>query len=487
LQLNLSQKIEALLKNKSKEDALSELANRNLKYFFPLVAKFGLLPDGSMPWHIQYILERLNIFYSSNQVRKLMIFVPPQHFKSTISSQVFPAWVLGKNPNTKIALASYSPNLSSGFNRKTQHIIDSNIYRKVFPHTNLNSSNVSTDARRGKLRNSEIFEIIEGSGFYKTVGVGQALTGTSVDLGIIDDPYKDRADANSQAIRNKVWDWYTDVFKTRMHNESKQLMLFTRWHEDDLAGRVLLQEPNEWEVIKFPALREDNDDAHDPRKIGEALLEHWHSREKIEDVRVKSPRTFTSLYQQRPSPLEGEMIRRTWFDVIDKVDKTNLSFKVWIDGAFTDKTKNDPTAIMVTAQSDNDLIIFHCEQIWLELWELVENICSLINAHELPANTLIRIEKKASGHGIKALLQRKGLNASFIDDKLVAKGKITRVEEAAPFVQGGRIKVLKGGWNEGFFQEVITFPNAKHDDQVDVMAYAILETFGKNRRPFFAG
>ena len=483
---NLTQ-IQKALSRISREDVLAELGRRKLTHFFPLVAKFGLLPDGSIPWHIAYICDRLTNFYESNKVKKLMVFVPPQHFKSTISSQVFPAWVLGKNPDTKIALASYSPTLSSGFNRKTQYIIDSDEFKLVFPGTTLNGSNVSADARRGKLRNSEIFETIEGSGFFKTVGVGQALTGTSVDLGIIDDPYKDRADANSKAIRNKVWDWYNDVFKTRMHNNSKQLMLFTRWHEDDLAGRLLEQEGNEWEVIKFPALKEDNDNLNDPREIGEALLEHWHSREKIEDVRIKSPRTFSSLYQQRPSPAEGEMVKRTWFDVIEKLDRTGLKFDVWIDGAFTDKTKNDPTAIMVTTKRDSDLIIVYCEQIWLELFELIENITGLMKAQELPINTLIHVEKKASGHGIKAHLQRKGLNVTFINDKQVAKGKVTRVEEAAPFIHGGRVKVLRGGWNESFFQEVITFPNSKHDDQVDVMAYAILESLGKVRREFFAG
>lgn len=479
------QQINKLIQGISREDVLNELARRNLHDFFPLVAKFGLLPDGLIPWHIKFICKRLTNFYNSSDVKKLMIFVPPQHFKSTISSQVFPAWVLGKNQNMKIALASYSPTLSSGFNRKTQHIIDSTEYRSIFPGTSLNSKNVSSDARQGKLRNSEIFEIIEGSGFFKTVGVGQALTGTSVDLGIIDDPYKDRADANSQTIRNRVWDWYNDVFKTRLHNNSKQLMLFTRWHEDDLAGRLIESEGKEWEIIKFPALREDLDDPNDPREIGDALLPHWHSKEKIEDVRDKSPRTFVSLYQQRPSPQEGEMIKRSWFGIVDKIDRTEKKFDVWIDGAFTDKTKNDPTAIMITMMDENDLIIIHCEQIWLELWELVESIDELMKANGLPENTLIHVEPKASGHGIKNLLSKKGLNVTFISEKQVKKGKITRVEEAAPFIHGGRVKVFKNGWNESFFQEVITFPNGKHDDQVDVMAYAILEKFAKNRREFF--
>lgn len=479
------QKINEAIKGITHEDVLAELSRRNLHDFFSKVAPFGLLPDGSIPWHIEYICKRLTNFYNSPDVKKLMIFIPPQHFKSTISSQVFPAWILGQNRDTKIALASYSPTLSSGFNRKTQLIIDSDQYRKIFPKTLLNSKNVSTDARQGKLRNSEIFEIVGGSGFFKTVGVGQALTGTSVDIGIIDDPYKDRADANSQTIRNRVWDWYQDVFKTRFHNNSKQLMLFTRWHEDDLAGRLLASERDEWEMIKIPALREDLDDLNDPRQIGEALLEHWHSREKIEDVRDKSPRTFSSLYQQRPSPQEGEMIKRNWFDIIEKVDRTGLKFDVWIDGAFTDKTINDPTAILITTKKGDDLILMYCEQIWLELYELVESIGSLMSAHQLPQNTLIHVEKKASGHGIKSLLSKKGLNVTFIDDKHVAKGKITRVEECAPYIHGGRVKVLKGGWNESFFQEIITFPNGKHDDQVDVTAYSIIEMFGKTRREFF--
>ena len=141
-----------------------------------------------------------------------MIFVPPQHGKSELSSRRFPAFALGKNPNLRIALCSYSSDLASTFNRNIQSIIDDNDFQDIFAQTKLNGQNVSTEIRKGALRNSSVFEIVGYSGFLKTVGVGGSLTGTSVDLGIIDDPYKDRKEANSQTIRNGVWDWYVDVF-----------------------------------------------------------------------------------------------------------------------------------------------------------------------------------------------------------------------------------------------------------------------------------
>ena len=186
---------------------------------------------------------------------------------------------------------------------------------------------MSTDTGQGVLRNSEIFQIVGKKGYLKTVGIGGSLTGFRLDVGIIDDPFKDRAEANSPTYRQNKWDWYQDVFVKRLHNDSKQLMLFTRWHEDDLAGRILdpqnpcydAKEASEWTVIALPALKEATPPlecakvVQDPRKIGEALWESRHSKEKHEKSRRINPIGFASLDQQRPAPVEGNMIKQDWF------------------------------------------------------------------------------------------------------------------------------------------------------------------------------
>lgn len=154
-----------------------------------------------------------------------MLFVPPQHGKSELSTRRFPAFALGLNPNLKIAICSYSATIASNFNRDIQRIIDDPIYETIFPSTSLNENSAINPSKNTFLRNSETFEIIGHTGFVKTVGVGGSLTGTPVDIGIIDDPFKDRQEAMSGTIREKVWSWFTDVFETRLHNDSQQLVI----------------------------------------------------------------------------------------------------------------------------------------------------------------------------------------------------------------------------------------------------------------------
>lgn len=232
-------------------------------------------------------------------IRNLMVFIPPQHGKSEIVSRCFPAWALGKNPDLKIVGTSYSAELAGQFSRAIQRTIDSREFQTIFPETYLNGSNVRTDVR-GYLRNVNIFETVNHKGFYKAVGVGGSLTGTPVDIAIIDDPIKGDKDAASTIFRESLWNWYTSVLLTRLHNESKQLFIMTRWHEDDLAGRILKKEPEKWTVLSIPAIREslsDGNSSFDPRKVGEALWPERHSLERIEAQRKRSERVFAALYQ----------------------------------------------------------------------------------------------------------------------------------------------------------------------------------------------
>lgn len=249
-----------------------------------------------------------------------MIFVPPQHGKSELSTRRFPAYALGLNPNKKIAICSYSATIASNFNRDIQRIIDDNIYPKIFPGTSLNESSAVNPSKNTYLRNSETFEIIGHNGFVKTVGVGGSLTGTPVDIGIIDDPFKDRQEAMSGTIREKVWSWYTDVFETRLHNKSQQLVIMTRWDEDDLAGRILKRD-NDWEVVRFPAIKE-RESPDDPRAIGEALWEEKHSLERIQKIKDTSPITFNSLYQQEPKAPTDLLIFPEWTEIDEMPDYT---------------------------------------------------------------------------------------------------------------------------------------------------------------------
>lgn len=241
--------------------------------------------------------------FAKGEIKNLMVFMPPQHGKSELCSRRLPAKLLGDNPNLRIALASYNHNFASKFNRDVQRIVDSQEYKLLYPKTRIPSKGLKTNGTW--LRNSEEFEVIDHRGSFITVGVGGGLTGRPVDIGIIDDPYKDPADAWSPTVRQNVQDWYDTVFKTRLHNDSQQLITLTRWHQDDLAGTLLKRESEEWDVVIFPAIKIGPPTEEDPRQEGEALWKNKHSLKKLLSVKKQNPYIFESMYQQNPKPAEG--------------------------------------------------------------------------------------------------------------------------------------------------------------------------------------
>jgi predicted phage terminase large subunit-like protein len=265
--------------------------------------------------------DLLDKFYSGI-IPRLIISMPPQHGKSEGSSRRGVAYGLGLNPNKKIALVSYNHSFASKFNRDVQRIIDTPEYAKVFPDTQINGKNVVTTSNW--LRNSEEFEVINKKGGLKTIGVGGGLTGNTVDILVMDDLYKDYQDATSPTISERVWEWYTTVAKTRLHNNSQELIVFTRWSENDLVGRLeeqgkvidfdntksidqLLKEIDRDTFIKinFEAIKTSEPNELDPRQVNEALWSSKHSFEKLNGVRQLDKIKFEALYQGNPSAKEG--------------------------------------------------------------------------------------------------------------------------------------------------------------------------------------
>ncbi len=265
----------------------------------------------------------------------------PTH-NSEGSTRRLPAFVLGRNPDTRVAIVSYSATKARKFNREIQRIIDTDEYRRIFPETCLNSTNVTTVARAW-VRNADECEIVGRAGGFKTVGVGGALTGEPVDLLIMDDIYKDAREAWSPRVRENISDWYDTVAETRLHNGSRQLIVFTRWHEDDLAGKLLREygrydpatNPDGWQVVIYPAIKTGAPTDDDPRAEGEALWPERHSLKKLQAIRARNPHVFDSLYQQDPKPNEGLMYDRgfTEYDVRPATERCIR--KAYVDTADT--------------------------------------------------------------------------------------------------------------------------------------------------------
>ena len=445
----------------SHEAVRIELAKRKLINFISFTKK-----DYSVNWHHKRIADKLDSL-RRREFNKLMIFVPPQHGKSEIATRRFPAHVLGHYPKTKIVITSYSDTLATSFNRDIQRIIDEEEYAQLFPDTYLNSSNVVSTAAGGFLRNSSIFETVGHEGFVKTVGVGGSLTGTPVNLGIIDDPLKDREQAESETIREKVWNWYTDVFETRLHNDSQQIIILTRWHSDDLAGK-LLERDDDWEVLTIPAIKED-DDKEDPREIGEALWPKRHSLEKLLKVKADSPYTFSSLFQQNPSTKGGMIWKATMFKVCDVLPRNLESVGTDWDLAYTKNENNSASAWITSGTFNGNMYISHLGYQYCEFPELI----NLMHTRQMPHY----IENKASGKSAKQTLNSMSIPAIEIG---CSSDKIARANTASPYAESGMVYVMREFYDlllHDSKQGILAFPNGKGDDLADTLAQAIYRQF----------
>lgn len=290
-----------------------ELLIRQSRTDFSPFVKY-IKPDYEMQWFHAYICAKLNQF-AKGDVKKLMILLPPQHGKTELATRLFPPYLLGQKPDLKIAIASYGDSTASGFNRAIQRNIDNEAYNQVFPDTKLNYSKIFGTNYDNYSRTEHKFEIVQKKGSLKTVGRGGPLTSEPVDIGIIDDLYKDRDEAKSPTISESAWNWYVDVFRTRLHNGSQQLIMNTRWDENDLCGRLLVEEPGEWEVIKFPAIRTEDINDYDRRQPGEALWPDKHSLEKILSQKKLSQVSYNSLYQQDPKPNTDVLVYSNWISI----------------------------------------------------------------------------------------------------------------------------------------------------------------------------
>jgi len=441
-------------------------------------------PKYQEEWFHRLIAERCQMLLEG-KIKNLMVFMPPQHGKSEIISRAFPAWALGKNPDLKIAACSYSADLSQQFSRAVQRIIDSDEYQRIFPDTYLNGSNRSD--KKGYLRNVDIFETVEHSGFYKAVGVGGSLTGTPVDIAIIDDPVKDAAEANSITYRQKVWEWYNTVLTTRLHNKSHQLFIMTRWHEDDLAGRILKAEPDEWHVLSIPAICEtDRDGGLSNRHVGDALWPERHSLEKLQKQKERSPREFSALYQQRPVIEGGNIVKRDWFQRISLEEFTALRFnepmQFYLDTAYgkkKEKTDNDPSGIIAVCKIRQNIYIAHAVKMWKEMPELLRFLPDYMSAHGATKESKLHVEPKANGESVVQML--KAISTLNVKRTPVpVDSKETRFRVVSPRIECGNVYLVGGSWNDDFLDEVCAFPFAPHDEFVDILGYAINDLYDED-------
>nr|DAW81233.1 MAG TPA: Large Terminase [Caudoviricetes sp.] len=447
-------------------------------------------PDFITGWFNEVIAQELQQFYQDvvdGKQPRLMIFAPPRSGKSELFSRRFPAWAFGKNPDLQMIACSYSADLASRMNRDVQRIMDDESYHNIFPDSSLNEKRIATVSGQ-PLRNSEIFEIAGHSGAYRSAGVGGGITGMGADIAIIDDPVKDAKEANSQTVRDSVWDWYTTTLYTRLSPKSGVLLGMTRWHEDDLAGRLIEEMKSggdQWRIVKFPAIAEENEEY---RKEGEPLHPERFDLERLSKIRkAVGAQAWNALYQQRPSSKGGGIIKGDWFGRY-KIPPLIKTKAIYVDTAQKTKEHNDYSVFLIAGKGiDGKLYILDLVRGKWEAPELEQRLKDIWAKHSANKQTGLLtkafVEDKASGTGLIQKIRRDSqipISAVQVD-----ADKYTRVLSVQGYIESGYIGLPENAsWVADFIEECEAFTatdSHKHDDQVDTLVMAIREQLATSK------
>lgn len=440
-------------------------------------------PDFVCNWHHDIIFSYLERVVSGD-IKRLMLFEPPRHGKTEQVSRRLPAYTLGRDPDTPIIATSYSDSLAADNNRDVQRIIDSDDYRRIFPATRLWDKNVRTMARGTWLRNSEVFEVVGRRGVYRSAGIGGGITGKGFKLGIVDDPIKNWEEAYSETIREKHWNWFQSTFMTRIENDSAIVLTLTRWHHDDLAGRIaelMSKDPlaDQYIILTFPAVLEQTK-PYDQRKIGEILWPGKLDEKRCNRIKAGSSRVWRSLFQQDPSEASGTHFKKEWWKYYTVLPKVFDTILISADMSFSKGDDNSFVVFQVWGRVKDRLYLIHQFRKQMGFVETLKEFRKVLNQYPKADRRLV--ENKANGPGIIDVLKDK-----FDIEEVNPEGsKTSRAISVSHLAEEGHVYLpdpsicppgLDGEkpWVLDFVDEHAKFPKAGHDDQVDAMSQALSE------------
>jgi len=411
--------------------------------------------------HFVKIAETLELVYNG-QINRLIINIPPRYGKTELAIKIFISWCIAKQPQSKFIHLSYSDDLALDNSSQTKEYIQSKPFQDIW------GMELKKDAQGKKKWYTD-----RGGGLYATAS-GGAITGFGAGVDgvdgfsgaiIIDDPLKPD-DAFSEVKRNAVNNRYNNTIRSRTNNrETPIIVIMQRLHEDDMSGFLLHGGSGEkWDHLCLPALNND----------GVPLWESKHTFAELESIRQADRYTFAGQYMQTPSPDEGGEWIKDWFKIVKKSEvPSGVNWECFIDGAYTKDTKNDPTGIQISGKKGNDLYIWSSIDKYLEMPELTKFLGPHIQASGVKVN-LTLVEPKASGKSLVQIIRKETrIPISEINSSFVKMSKIERARASSPYIEGGRVFLVEGSWNNAFLNQVGAFPNAKHDEHIDLTSYSI--------------
>ncbi len=406
-------------------------------------------PTYSWEWpHLRYIRTALDQV-TTGAINRLMIFVPPQHGKSQMTTIRYPVWRLEHNPALRVIVGCYNQTLANRFSRQARKIAEGRI---------------ALDRER---RAVEEWQTAAG-GIFRAVGVGAGITGQGGDLILIDDPVKSREEAESQTYRDRCYDWYSQDLFTRQGPQAAIILIMTRWHEADLAGRILASEEGpRWTVVNLPAIAE----AGDPlgRGLGEALCPARYDEAALAERRmVLGSYAFNALYQGHPTPPGGGMFQRDWFDIVNVAPAQAQRVRAW-DRAATEKDGDYTVGLLMAKDNDN---VFYVEDVVRGQYSdlAAEKIIAQTAATDAErfrnVTTWLEQEPGSSGKAVVQITIR-ALAGYNVKAERSTGDKATRAQPFAAQCEARNIKLVRGAWNGAYLDELCSFPYGAHDDQVD--------------------
>jgi predicted phage terminase large subunit-like protein len=470
----------------------------------------------------QNLIGDLLMASEAKEIMRFMLSMPPGHCKSTHSSHHFPAWYFGRNPKQKFLQAGHSQDfVSKELGARVRGIIESEDFQRVFPDIRL----------RSDMRAMDYWGLTNMKGKYVAKGAGQGISGFRGNYGMVDDPYKSRKDAESPTIRETVFKWYADDFSTRLLPGSPLGIIMTRWHSDDICGRITDRESREkteeqealkeklelsgelenlqekqliekleelgpqskkyrFEIINLPAICEDDDDILG-RTIGEPLWPELFDLDALENLRSDmTPASWNSLYQGTPIDVEGGAVSSEWFQRYDKApSKTDEStsgqvkrITVSVDAANTAKERSDFTVILAWAEDHNkNHYLLDVSRKQMEFPVMSAEIARMCRRWKADA---LLIEMKGNGLSYYQLKKDGGAPAPMIPIEVSGhQSKEFRFDQVTPMFEAGQVYLPeRASWLPDYEKEIVSFPLGKHDDQVDATSQYLKWARKRGRR-----
>jgi predicted phage terminase large subunit-like protein len=413
-------------------------------------------PSYTWSWsYLLYICAAL-ARVSSGATNRLMIFCPPRHGKSALVTIRYPIWRLERDPTLRVIVASYNQLLANRFSRQSRRLA---------------AGRIELDRER---RAVEEWQTAEG-GTYRAIGVGAGITGQGGDLIMIDDPIKSREEAESAAYREMVWDWFTNDLWTRREPGASMILIQTRWHEDDLAGRILASEDGpKWTVIELPAEAEGNDPLG--REVGAALCPERYDLSALSEIRaVLGTYAYMALYQQKPSPPGGALIQRAWLPITTAAVAVAWRCRYWDKAASTTAAAKYSAGVLLAITPEGRILI---EDVVRGQWGTHERRQVMLQTAQLDRQrhaygVVTYIEQEPGSSGLDSVNDEIRLLSGFdVHADRPSGDKDTRLRPFAAQAEAGNARLLQGDWNAAYIDEMAALPTGKFRDQADATAGA---------------